>query len=235
MRTYAVLSRPQKFRPQGRALSRSFIASERRPATLGVLERSIQFDAAAASFEGNLDINPYVDYGRYLTPEGGVLITYKDIDQRLRYILWRVFAWTVATGGGYWLFLQNSPVHTAWINYLCLLGLGLVNWWLVRPIEVSRTAEIRSDSLVLDGTHVFWLRLMENGLPTFRDDKKGNQVLCGIYGTRFVEYLTVRRFDDNDKTPEIFAAHFQEATGQIWAPALALGIIRPGSPPRQGF
>jgi hypothetical protein len=235
MRTYAVLSRPQRFRPQGRALSRSVITPQRNATALSELERAVQFDAATASFEESLDINPYVDYGRYLTTEGGVLITYKDIDQRLRYILWRIFAWAAATGGGYWLFLQNSPVHTAWINYVCLIGLGLVNWLIVRPIEVSRTAEVRSDSLVLDGNHVFWLRLMENGLPTFREDEEGNQVLGGIYGTRFVEYLTVRRFDDNDKTPEIFAAHFQEAIGQIWAPALALGIIRPGSPPRQGF
>jgi hypothetical protein len=235
MRTYAVLSRPQKLRPQGRALPRSLTVFERRAATLGELERAIQFDAAAASLEGYLDVNPYVDYGRYLTPAGGVLITYKDIDQRLRYILWRVFAWTAATGGGYCLFLQNSPVQASWINFLCLLGLGFVNWRVVKPIEVYRSAEIRSDSLVLEGTHVFWLRLMENGLPTFREDEEGNQVLCGIYGTRFVEYLTVRRFDDNDKTPETLAAHFQEAIGQIWAPALALGTIRPGSPPRQGF
>jgi hypothetical protein len=235
MRTYAVLSRPQKFCPQGRALPRSIITSERNAAILDSLERRIQFDAAAASLEGDLDINPYVDYGRYLTPAGGVLITYKDIDQRLRYILWRIFAWTAATGGGYWLFLQNSPIHAAWINFLCLLALGIINWRIVRPIEVYRSAEVRSDSLLLDGTHVFWLRLMENGLPTFREDDEGNQVLCGIYGTRFVEYLTVRRFDDNDKTPETFAAHFQEAMEQIWAPALALGIIRPGSPPRQAF
>ncbi len=236
MRTYAVLPRPQQLRPLGRSLPRPLITSERSAAILDELERSIRLDAEAASLAGVIDVNPYVDYGRYLTADGGVLITYKDIDLRLRYILWRVFAWTIATGGGYCVFLQNSPVHAASINFLCLLALGLVNWFIVaKPIETYRGAEIKPDSLVLDGTHVFWLRLMENGLPTFSEDDEGNLVLCGIYGTRFVEYLTVRRFDDNDKTPETFAAHFQEAIGQIWAPALALGTIRPGSPPGQGL
>ena len=41
--------------------------------------------------------------------------------------------------------------------------------------------------------------------------------LGGIYGTRFVEYLTVRRFDKADRAPEVFAAHLQEAIQQLWA------------------
>jgi hypothetical protein len=61
MRTYAVVCRPQKFRPQGCALARSHIVLERNAAVIDALERHIQFDEAAASLEGNLDINPYVD------------------------------------------------------------------------------------------------------------------------------------------------------------------------------
>ena len=38
--------------------------------------------------------DPYVDYGRVLTPEGGILIAYKDLDTRLRHTIWRLFAWT---------------------------------------------------------------------------------------------------------------------------------------------
>jgi hypothetical protein len=236
MRTYSVLPGSHKLQPRAtRVQPRSFIAPKRNVTSLGRIDGQIQFEMDEALLSDELDVNPYVDYGRYLTPEGGVLITYKDLDQRLRCLLWRVLAWTVATGGAYWFFLQHSPVHAAWINDLCLLGLAIANWFIVRPLETYRDAEIRPDSLVLDNKHVFWLRLMENGLPTFREDKEGNLVLCGVYGTRFVEYLTVRRFDDNDKTPETFAAHFQEAIGQIWAPALAGGIVRPGSPPRQRF
>ncbi len=60
---------------------------------------------------------------------------------------------------------------------------------------------------------------MEGGWPAFQPDKEGNQILCGIYGTRFVEYLTVRRFDELDRTPEVFAAHVQDAMRQLWSVA----------------
>src|ERR1700688_675556 len=59
--------------------------------------------AVAASFEPD----PYVDYGRYLTPEGGVLFIYKDIDTRLRHTLWRLFAWTASTGAEGWHVLHS--------------------------------------------------------------------------------------------------------------------------------
>ena len=55
--------------------------------------------------------------------------------------------------------------------------------------------------------------------PAFQPDKKGNQLLCGIYGTRFVEYLTVRRFDEFDRMPEVVAAHLQDAMRQLWSAA----------------
>ena len=53
---------------------------------------------------------------------------------------------------------------------------------------------------------------METDWPAFQ----GN-VLCGIYGTRFVEYLTLHRFDDEfDRTGDVFKAHLQEAMMQLW-------------------
>jgi uncharacterized protein YcgL (UPF0745 family) len=57
---------------------------------------------------------------------------------------------------------------------------------------------------------------MEGDWPTFAKDAEGNQLLCGIYGTRFVEYLTVRRFDELDRTPEVLASHLQDAIRQLW-------------------
>jgi hypothetical protein len=57
---------------------------------------------------------------------------------------------------------------------------------------------------------------MENGWPTLQPDDEGNQQLCGIYGSRFVEYLTVRRFDELDRMPEVFGAHLQDAMQQLW-------------------
>jgi hypothetical protein len=41
--------------------------------------------------------------------------------------------------------------------------------------------------------------------------------LCGIYGTRFVEYLTVRRFDELDRMADVFSAHVQDAMMQLWS------------------
>lgn len=57
---------------------------------------------------------------------------------------------------------------------------------------------------------------MECGWPAFRPDEEGNQILCGVYGTRFVEYLTLRRFDDLDHTPEVYVSHLQDAMRQMW-------------------
>jgi hypothetical protein len=39
------------------------------------------------------------------------------------------------------------------------------------------------------------------------------RLLCG---TRFVDYLTVRRFDEFDRSPEALAAHVQDAMRQLW-------------------
>jgi len=103
------------------------------------------------------------------------------------------------------------------LSLFCLLVAAIINWLIVRkPVEVYRRIEIRPDCMIIDGTDIFWARQMEGGCPTFRPDSKGNQVLGGIYGTRFVEYLTVPVFDKLDRAPQVFAAHLQEAMNQLW-------------------
>src|SRR5258707_13749664 len=47
--------------------------------------------------------SPFKDYVRMLTPEGGILILYKDQDHDLFLMILRVFAWIMATGVGGWL------------------------------------------------------------------------------------------------------------------------------------
>jgi hypothetical protein len=160
--------------------------------------------------------DPYLDYGRFLTPDGGVLILYKDVDERFRRTLWRLFAWTAFTiAEGYFLY-GRSPLQIPWINIACFIVVALTNWLVVRrPVEVYRNIEIRPDGLIIEGQEIFWRRFMEKW-PAFRPDKNGHQILSGIYGTRFVEFLTVRRFDDHDRMPEIFAAHLQGAMKQLW-------------------
>jgi len=182
-----------------------------------------------------LETNPYVDYGRLLTAEGGILIGYKDIDRRIRCILWRVLAWSAFTAFAGWLLLLHSPVQGAWINLPLFFVMMFVNYFIVRrPIGIQRKVEIRPDCMILEGKDVFWLRLMETAWPAFHPDEEGDQVLSGVYGTRLVEYLTVPRFDDNDRAPEVFAAHLHEAMEQLWAPALGLGRAQFGQGTRQG-
>jgi hypothetical protein len=183
-----------------------------------------------ASTSSGFASDPYVDYGRFLTNEGGVLITYKDVDTRWRQTLWRLLAWTAATGAEGWFQFDQIPDHSVSILVICFVAIAAFNWFIVRkPVEVYRRVEIRPDCLILEDAEVFWLAMMEGGWPAFKRDKDGNQVLSGIYGSRFVEYLTARRFDDMDRTPEVFASHLQEAMSQLWAPSLARGTVRAGS------
>lgn len=179
--------------------------------------QSIRAASIPSSSWAGFQPDPYVDYARSLTEEGGVLITYKDFDLRLRHTLWRLFAWTTSTGIESWYALRHPPVHSEWVTIACLLAVAIANWIIVaKPVEVYRTVEIRPDCLIIDGADIFWRRYMEGGWPALRGMDDGGRVLCGIYGTRFVEYLTVPRFDELDRTPEVFAAHLKDAIGQLW-------------------
>lgn len=162
---------------------------------------------------------PHLGYSRQLTPDGGVLFTYKDIDTRLRHTLRRIVLWSVLTGTEGWLLLVPSPAQAGWPAILCVAVLAVVNWLIVRkPVEIYRTLEVRHDCMILDGEDLFWARMMEGGWPGFYPNDGGDLVLCGVYGTRMVEFLTARRFDDHDRIPEVFAAHFAEAVRQLWRP-----------------
>ena len=161
--------------------------------------------------------DPYVDYARFLTADGGVAIIYKDLDERWRYTLRRLALWTGATAAAAWLLLHHSPVHSLAINIAVLIIVAIINWLIVRrPVEVYRSIEIRPDSMILDERDTFWLRYMETW-PAFGPSPYGTQVLSGIYGTRRVDYLTVRGFDEFDSAPSVLAAHLNQAMQQLWS------------------
>lgn len=169
----------------------------------------------------NFQPDPYVDYSRSLTHEGGILITFKNIDTSLRHTLRRLFLWAGATGGEA-SYLFHYPFIHVWTWALCLAAVAWLNWLIVRrPVEIYSRIEIRPDGMVLDGRDIFWTRYMERGWPTFRPDDKGNLLLSGIYGTRHVDYLTVTRTDPRDpfdRTADVLAAHLQDAMQQLWTP-----------------
>src|SRR5712672_179929 len=54
--------------------------------------------------------SPFNGYVRMLTPEGGILILYKDQDRSLFLLILRVFAWIIATGVGGWLIFYQSSL-----------------------------------------------------------------------------------------------------------------------------
>jgi len=177
-----------------------------------------------ASFESpssawtNFSPDPYVDYARVLTPEGGIKIVYKDLDQRLHHALRRLLLWSCATALEAWILFGHVPARNIWFNIACLLVVGVVNWLIVaKPVEIYRTIEIRPDCMILEGDEIFWAQKMEAGWPAFQAGAEGGMVLSGIYGNRFVEYLTVRKFEEFDRTPEVLASHLQDAMKQLWS------------------
>jgi hypothetical protein len=94
----------------------------------------------------------------------------------------------------------------------------LVAWLIVRQtVEASLSVEIRSDAMIVDGEDVFYARDIGDNWPELqmKDDDPDRLVICGICGTRFIEYMTANRLDKNDRTPEILAAGLQAAIEQL--------------------
>jgi hypothetical protein len=176
--------------------------------------------AAAAPLSAewpNLLPDPYVDYMRILTHEGGIKFFYKGYDASLRHKLLALFLWSSTTSLEGWILLH----HATWVgppfNLFCLAVVALINLFIVtKPVEAFFSIEIRPDCMILDDRDIFWLQQMEVTWPQFQQDEGGNQALCGIYGNRFVKFLTVLRFDEFDRTPEVLAANLQEAMQQLW-------------------
>ena len=213
------IARPQRTNHVARefhrpALTRRAVAWSQRPVPYRDGSAAVPPSSAWAEPEPD----PYVDYGRWLTPEGGILIIHKDFDLRLRHTLWRLFAWTLATGGEAWHLLHHPLLRTGWILVSCIITVAIINWRIVRkPVEVYRKVEIRPDCLIIEGTDVFWRRFMEDaGFPRFMPGNNGEQIFCGIYGTRFVEYLIIRKFDEFDRGAEVCKAHIRDAMLQLW-------------------
>lgn len=166
---------------------------------------------------GGQGADPYVDYGRYLTGTGGILILYKGVDEASRHSLWRLFAWTLFTGFEAWIALADVPIDNLWIKAGCCAAAAFINCLIVaKAVEIYRRIEIRPDCMIIDGAEVFLEAHME-GWPSFRQEVEGRFTLSGTYGTRFVEYLTVRRFDHFDRMPEVLMGDLAGAMKQLWS------------------
>jgi hypothetical protein len=116
------------------------------------------------------------------------------------------------------MFLFNQPLVQDDTGRIVLLAIfALINWLIVRqPVEIYRKVEIRPDCLIIDRKDIFWVEFMECAWPEFKRNGDDSLVLCGTYGTRLVEYLTIRSFDELDRGTAVFIAHFQDAMQQLW-------------------
>ena len=167
---------------------------------------------------------PFAGYRRTLTPEGGIRIDYRDIDARWRWTLLRIGVWIGFTGVGYETIVHLPPFESWWIKPACILAIGIASWLIVRtPIKVMRSIEIRPDRMILESADEFWLEKMGDNWPVLEPDEDNLDedapdkfVLGGIYGTRFVKYLTSHRVDKFDRTPEVLAADLKNAMDQLW-------------------
>jgi hypothetical protein len=124
-------------------------------------------------------LDPYLDYGRYLTPEGGILMIYKDFDVRVRQTLWRIFAWILFTGLAA-NYLYAAPIANPWIKIACLFVAGIINWLIVKkPVELYRRIEIRPDCMIIEGSDVFWARTMDAVFRIFVLTKTATESYAG--------------------------------------------------------
>ncbi len=93
-----------------------------------------------------------------------------------------------------------APVRVIWI---ALLGV-VTGFILTRKRKVSHSVEIRHDRMILDGQDVFWADRIGRQWPQLQNkgDDPNRMVIAGIYGNRWVEYMTANRVDENDRTPK---------------------------------
>ena len=160
----------------------------------------------------------FYKYRRSLTPEGGILIQYRDADRRWRITILRILLWIAMTYAVLWLLRNYSPL--GWLLNLAILVLAAIGdaWIVRRPIGAARSIEIRRDCMIIDDRDVFWLSFIGDNWPQFepRDEDPDDQGLYGIYGTRFVEFATAFRFGEHDATPETLAIHVNDAMEKLW-------------------
>lgn len=162
--------------------------------------------------------SPLNGYVRVLTPEGGILILYRDQNRGLLLTSLRVITWLAVTGmGGWLLFFVSSLSFLKCLAMFVLLM--LVAWLLVRwKVVVPHSVEIRSDCMIVDGVDVFYAEDIGDNWPELqaKDEDPDRMVICGVCGTRFIDYLTANRLDKNDRTPEVLAEDLEAAMEQLW-------------------
>lgn len=159
----------------------------------------------------------YDFYDRSFTAEGGIKHEYRDVERTLPVILGKLCLGTIALVATYYAGAAWSPMQSWWWNLFAYFFLaGVYAFILIRDMYVQRTIEIRPDCMIIEGLDTFWKGNMPLGWPEFRPDENGHLVFAGVYGTRWIEYLTIRRLDEFDRAPEVFAEQVTAAMKSQW-------------------
>lgn len=183
--------------------------------------------------------NPYGDFQRIFTLEGGIKLIFKVKDLRAWRWWVRAFLWgtaMVATVGfaahaspyplvppGCRLFevcAAQVPTQQSVVNYLLLGLMGLIYAHILFVEEESLSSiEIRPDCMIIDDADVFWKRHMDLGWPEIGYDSDCEcTTLNGVYGTRKVVFVQLHEFDDHDRTIQVLGFHLTFAMQQLWDP-----------------
>jgi hypothetical protein len=172
--------------------------------------------ALAGSLDPYTGPDAFAGYTRVLSERGGYLIHYCDQDRCLFITLLRVFAWLVATSVIGWRML-NLPLP--W-SLLTLMALMMGCYWLVTfPIPVWHSVEIHPEGMIIDGELFFSLAGIGENWPSLQPqdgEDSDRLVLCGLYGTQFIEFSTCFRMRKTDRTPEVLAQDLAVAMEQLW-------------------
>jgi hypothetical protein len=123
----------------------------------------------------------------------------------------------MATGVGAWLIFFVSALSV--LQGLSALALLMLTAWLIvrQTVEASHSVEIRPDVMIIDGRDVFYAEDIGENWPELQmKDDPERMVIAGICGTRFIEFMTANRLDENDRTPEVLAADLRAAMEQLW-------------------
>jgi hypothetical protein len=160
-----------------------------------------------------------VGYARLLTERGGFEIRYRDQLANTFLDCTRIAVWVTATGAAGWWLLFMSPLPIMW-GLPGLLVASILNWLVAFcRIPIWHSIEIHPDGMIVDG-RFFSADLIGDNWPQLqmkKNDDPDRLVLCGLYGTRFVEFASVNRFDHRaDRIPEILAQDLQMAMEQLW-------------------
>lgn len=146
---------------------------------------------------------------RFIVPEG--------------VLAWSAILWDIAgslsgavLGGALVDALILTVVPDAMTQSWTYFVFGIVTYFFICTAPDTHWVEIRPDCMILDSRDVFWVQRMELGWPTLRPEANGEWTLVGTYGTRNIEFLKLRKTDESDRTPEVFASHLQRAMQQLW-------------------